>query len=412
MTSPSTLGIYVQVPFCQTKCTYCNFHTGPVSRELYDPFAAAVRREIEMIRQPAPPGVLSSALHVLQPGPPQPAPGLPAESRAAWLDLPVSTVYVGGGTPSLLEPAALAQVMDSIRTRFSGDWQEATLEADPETITLPKAHAWRDAGFNRISLGVQSFSDEELRAAGRMHRRDDVFVAFRLLRAAGFANLSADLIAGLPHQTDSSWSDSLEQLLLLGPEHVSIYMMEIDEGSRLGREVLHGGERYSAGALPDDDSMVRFYEAACERLESAGYDHYEISNWGLPGHYSQHNLKYWQRAPYLGLGAGAHSFDGHSRWANEHRPDAYVAAIQQGRRPVEQYEVVSWQQALEEELFLGLRLLDGIDLSALEGRYNLSLRERFAPLIANGLIAARGTRVRLAPGRIAVSNLVFTELLA
>src|ERR1019366_10369712 len=178
-----------------------------------------------------------------------------------------------------------------------------------------------------------------------------------------FRNISFDLIAGLPHQTDESWDESSGQLLALRPEHVSIYMMEIDEGSRLGREVLDGGTRYSAPSLPSDDAMASFYERACERLGAAGYAHYEISNWALPGFESRHNLKYWRRELYFGFGAGAHSFNGTQRWANAHDPASYTGAIGQGRFPVEQLETVTREESLEEELFLGLRQLAGIDLA-------------------------------------------------
>ena len=173
----------------------------------------------------------------------------------------VDTVYFGGGTPSLLEPAQLLRIIDTIRDSFPVNFQEVTLEADPETITPEKAAAWLEAGFNRISMGVQSFNDAELRPAGRMHRRADIFQATKFLRDAGFKNLSYDLIAGLPHQTDASWQESVEQLIKLRPEHVSIYLMEIDEGSRLGLEVLQSGERYSAKALPSDDAMAEYYES-------------------------------------------------------------------------------------------------------------------------------------------------------
>jgi oxygen-independent coproporphyrinogen-3 oxidase len=382
------LGIYVQVPFCQTKCTYCNFHTGVFSKDLYAPYVQAVCREIAEF------------------------PRLLHENGIARVpDAVADTVYFGGGTPSLLEPESLAQIVAAIRASFPSQLEEVTLEADPETITPEKAAAWRQAGFNRISMGVQSFDDAELRAAGRMHRRADVFQATRILRAAGFANLSFDLIAGLPHQTDRSWQESVEQLQQLRPEHVSIYMMEIDEGSRLGLEVLQGGGRYSAKALPSDDSMANYYEHGCRQLAAAGYSHYEISNWGLPGFESRHNLKYWRREPYFGFGAGAHSFNGSERWANVHDPASYAGSVLQGRFPVEQLESVTRGQALAEELFLGLRQLAGIDLGGIESKYGASLRPRVQELVAQGLVEWDGPRLRLARERLTVSNEVFVHLL-
>jgi oxygen-independent coproporphyrinogen-3 oxidase len=233
-----------------------------------------------------------------------------------------------------------------------------------------------------------------------------------LLRAAGFANVSLDLIAGLPHQTESSWGDSLGEVLRLRPEHISIYLLEIDDGSRLGRESLAGGSRYGASAIPDDDVMATFYERACAELAAAGYEHYEISNWALPGFRSRHNLKYWRREPYLGFGAGAHSFDGQWRWANAHDPAGYVAAIESGRLPTEQREEVTRAQALEEEMFLGLRQLEGIDLARIESEYHTSsLQPRISELLAQGLIERDGTWVRLAPGKLTISNEVFVALL-
>ncbi len=384
-----TLGVYIQVPFCQTKCTYCNFHTGVVSRDRYEPYAKAVCREI-----------YDSAC---------------ANGRAE-----VDTIYFGGGTPSLLEPGALARIIDSVRGVFSvAAGPEITLEADPETITPEKASAWRAAGFNRISLGVQSFSDVELKAAGRMHRREDVYRARKFLRSAGLANVSMDLIAGLPHQTRDSWHASVSETTALRPEHVSIYMLEIDEGSRLGRESIAGGTRYSAGAIPSDDDIAEFYEAACERLASAGYEHYEISNWALPGFRSRHNLKYWRREPYLGFGAGAHSFDGQTRWANVHDAAKYVACVEQGIRPREEIEEVTPEQALQEEFFTGLRQMEGIDFARIEsvyGRNGLrerldSMRARIDDLRRQGLVQLDGSRLRLAPDRLTVSNEVFVALL-
>jgi len=366
-------GLYIQVPFCQTKCTYCNFHTGVFSPNLYKPYATAITREIEI--------------------------------RASDKWPKFDTVYIGGGTPSLLLPSSLKEIMDSLRTHFECDIKEATLEADPETITREKATDWLAAGFNRISLGAQSFNDVELKAAGRMHRRADA------LREAGFRHITLDLIAGMPHQTAASWYDSIENLLRAKADHVSIYLMEIDEESHLGKEALAGGKRYSAGALPSDDEMASFYDHACERLAVEGFEHYEISNWARPGFQSRHNLKYWRREPYLGLGAGAHSFDGARRWANSHDPAGYVSAITRGQLPVEQNETVTPQQAHEEEIFLGLRLLDGVDAAKLAGQSGNAILERIEELRAQGLVIVENGRVRLAPDRVAVSNEVFVALL-
>ena len=425
------VGIYIQVPFCQTKCTYCNFHTGVASPAAYAPYARTVEREIRDWRPLHSAAGLGDkschserseesafALNV--------APGFsPASPRYAGR-LTADTIYVGGGTPSLFDPADLARILDAVLSQFRcGDVSgitETTLEADPETITPEKAAAWLAAGINRISLGAQSFHDAELKSAGRMHRRADILSAIDCLRSAGFANISLDLIAGLPHQTAASWQASVEEALRLRPEHISIYLFEIDEGSRLGRELLSGGARYSAAAVPSDDAMADSYEFACERLARAGYEHYEISNWALPGFRSRHNLKYWRREPYLGFGAGAHSFDGRWRWANAHDPAAYAAAIGEGRLPIEQLEEVTPRQALDEELFLGLRQLEGIDLARIEAQYAAQLNGGFAQFKANlgarieelraqGLVECDGTRVRLAPKRLAVSNEVFVALL-
>ena len=372
-------GLYIQVPFCQTKCTYCNFHTGVFSPNLYKPYATAITREIEI--------------------------------RASDKWPKFDTVYIGGGTPSLLLPSSLKEIMDSLRTHFECDIKEATLEADPETITRQKATEWLAAGFNRISLGAQSFNDVELKAAGRMHRRADTFAAVAALREAGFRNITLDLIAGMPHQTAATWHDSIDNFLCTKPDHVSIYLMEIDEGSHLGKEALAGGKRYSAGALPSDDEMASFYDHACERLAAEGFEHYEISNWARPGFRSRHNLKYWRRELYLGLGAGAHSFDGMRRWANSHDPAGYVSAITRGQLPVEQNEIVTPQQAHEEEIFLGLRLLDGVDAAKLAGQSGNAILERIEELRAQGLVIVENGRVRLAPDRVAVSNEVFVALL-
>ena len=391
MREMKTLGIYVQVPFCQTKCTYCNFHTGVVSSARFAPYVAGVCEEIRRHRE------FYAAAGV--------------ELPAGIADAVVDTIYIGGGTPSLLDPAHLRRIVGAVRENFVADLTEVTLEADPETVTEGKAAAWVAVGINRVSFGVQSFNDEELKAAGRMHRRADVYRAAGMLRAAGITNISFDLIAGLPKQTASSWRQSLDELIVLAPEHVSVYLLEVDEGSRLGGELLRGGNRYSAGDVPSDDEMAEFYETACSVFGAAGYEHYEISNWAKPGFASRHNLKYWRREPYLGFGAGAHSFSGTERWANAHDAAVYVSAVQGGRLPIEQHEVLTAKSALEEELFLGLRQLEGIDVGRIERQYGVELAARFEGLAAAGLIEREGSMVRLAPGRVSVSNEVFVELM-
>jgi len=386
-----SLGIYIQVPFCQTKCTYCNFHTGVVSSSRFAPYASAVGTEVrEHEKRLADAGVL-----------------LPD----GFSQLTVDTVYFGGGTPSLLDPAHLQSILAAIRETFRCSLTEVTLEADPETVERRKVEGWAAAGVNRISFGVQSFSDSELKAAGRMHRREDVYRAVPVLRSVGIQNISFDLIVGLPHQTPQSWQNSLDELIFLSPEHVSIYLLEVDEGSRLGSELLRGGGKYSASAVPTDDVMAESYDLARNRLAAAGYEHYEISNFAKPGFASAHNRKYWRREPYLGFGAGAHSFSGIQRWANAHDAAAYVQSIVAGKLPLELLENISAAQALDEELFLGLRQLEGIDLARLEATYSTPLESRFAPLQTAGLIERSGRMVRLAPAHLSISNEAFVELM-
>jgi putative oxygen-independent coproporphyrinogen III oxidase len=386
-----SLGIYIQVPFCQTKCTYCNFHTGVVSSARFAPYCKAVETEIREHRSR-----LGSAGVALP------------DSLAA---LTVDTVYFGGGTPSLLDPAHLRGMLDAVRETFPSKFREVTLEADPETVVTEKAEAWAAAGIDRVSFGVQSFSDVELKAAGRMHRRADIYLAVPMLRAAGICNISFDLIAGLPHQSPDSWRNSLEELIQIAPQHVSIYLLEVDEGSRLGSELLRGGAKYSASAVPSDDVMADSYDSARHVLTAAGYEHYEISNFAKPGFASEHNRKYWRRQPYLGFGAGAHSFSSLQRWANAHDSAAYVQSIAAGKVPIEQLETISSSQALDEELFLGLRQLAGVDLDRLQESYHVSLKDRFTSLESAGLIECSGSVVRLVPAQLSISNEVFVALM-
>jgi oxygen-independent coproporphyrinogen-3 oxidase len=386
------VGIYIQVPFCQTKCTYCNFHTGVVASGRFAPYVTAVCREIRERQK------FWSAAGVAVP---------PLQDR----DYLVDTVYIGGGTPSLLEAELLTMLLGAVREAFACEFAEVTLEADPETIEAAKAAEWVAAGINRISFGTQSFVDAELKSAGRMHRRDDIYRAVPILRHAGIGNISFDLIAGLPKQTADSWRLSVEESIALSPEHISIYMMEIDEGSRLGLEVLQGGARYSAKDLPAEESMAEFYETAQALLKTAAYEQYEISNWAKPGFASRHNLKYWQREPYFGFGAGAHSFCGTHRWANAHDAAAYVDGIIAGRGAIQSVDEVTREMALEEEFFLGLRQLSGINLGRIEKKYGVDFQEKVGRLESGGMVERDGPQVRLPAGKLGVSNEIIVELL-
>jgi oxygen-independent coproporphyrinogen-3 oxidase len=389
----ANLGVYIQVPFCQTKCTYCNFHTGVVSAGRFGPYAAAVCREIREHSK------LLQSVGVTMAG------GISPISHS------VDTVYIGGGTPSLLEPELLNAMLQALRAMFDCSSTEVTLEADPETIETEKAAHWVAAGFNRVSFGTQSFVDEELKAAGRMHRREDIYRAVPILRAAGIRNISFDLIAGLPKQTHASWRQSLSEAIALGPEHISVYMMEIDEGSRLGLEVLQSGSRYNAKDLPSEESMAEFYELAQAELKSAGYLQYEISNWAKPGFESRHNLKYWRREPYLGFGAGAHSFFGAQRWANRHDAAAYVTAISEGKSATESVDTLTPALAVEEEFFLGLRQLSGINLGRIERQYGVRLTRNIGELASRGMVEKHGDNLRLPASKLSVSNEIIVELL-
>jgi oxygen-independent coproporphyrinogen III oxidase len=385
----SALGIYIQVPFCQTKCTYCNFHTGVVSSDRFTPYIRAIQHEIANSQQ-----IFTTA-----------------NIQMATASQTVDTIYIGGGTPSLLNPELLTDLLQSLKNSFPADPQEVTLEADPETITPEKARVWQSAGINRISFGSQSFLDTELIAAGRMHRAKDIYAASAILRQNKIHNISFDLIAGLPKQTGGSWRHSLAETIALSPEHVSIYMMEIDEGSRLGLEVLQSGSRYSARELPSEESMVDFYELAQCELESAGYEQYEISNWAKPGFASKHNLKYWRREPYLGFGAGAHSFSGTQRWSNKYDAAAYVQAITNNKSAIESVQSLTQSQALEEEFFLGLRQLSGINLTRIQAQYGINFQSKIATLSSNGLLQHDRDTLRLSPHKLSISNEILVELL-
>ena len=277
------LGLYISVPFCRTKCTYCNFASDVFSRALFDRYVARLCSEIEHARETA-------------------------EQMGGSFERSADSIYFGGGTPTLLDVAQLQRIFVTIRENFDLTANaEITVECAPGTLTEEKLDALVTCDVNRVSLGVQSLVDQEAASVGRLHKRQTVLDDIARLRTAGISNINIDLIAGLPHQTRASWDQSLNELLATGVPHASIYMLEVDEDSRLGRELIAGGQKYHAHFVPDEDLTADMYEIACDRLNAAGIQQYEISNFARTGFESQHNLKYWMRQPYLGFGVDAHS---------------------------------------------------------------------------------------------------------
>ena len=397
------LGLYISIPFCRSKCTYCNFASGvyPASEH-----ARYVDRLIEDLQ------------------------AAPAWSAQMHLDLPrtVDTVYLGGGTPSLLAPELFQRLFAAIRAQFQLDPDaEITVECAPGQIADATLDAFQSAGVNRASLGVQSFIDREAQVSGRLHNRQTVLNDLRRLRDAGIANLNVDLITGLAGQTHASWEESFTVLLDSGVPHASVYMLEVDEDSRLGREMLSGGARYHAELVPNDDAIAQMYTRAFERLAQAGLLQYEISNFSRPGFESRHNLRYWQRRPYLGFGLDASSMTIHaadfsssaaadpaSRFVLRSTTTSDLKEFLAGPTPAETAWLSPARQH-EEAWFLSLRLNRGVDVEALECEFG---HERVARamqvverLTADGLLKSNGKTVRLTPRGQMISNDVFQEFL-
>ncbi len=413
-------GIYISVPFCRTKCSFCNFASGVFSRAVFDRYVGRVCSDI------------AAAEDV-------------ARQLGGMLERQVDSIYLGGGTPSVLAPDQLRRIFQAARDNFDVEpSSEITVECAPGTIGDEIVKALLSCGVNRVSLGVQSFVDKECSSVGRLHSRATTLADIARLRAAGIGNLSIDLIAGLPHQTMESWNFSLTETLASGVPHVSVYMLEVDEDSRLGNELLAGGSRYHAHFVPDDDLTADLYLAACERLERGGVEQYEISNFARPVTHgiglrdSRHNLKYWTRQSYIGFGVDAHSMlpagpelktqgieavrfatpdslekqfsvVGSQLSASGPFEDGLAARLKPSRTLVDK------TAALEESFFLGLRLSRGISVDELARQFGNERVEQHAASLAElvevGLLERSGGRVRLtARGRL-LSNEVFARFL-
>ena len=372
-------GLYFHIPFCRSRCHYCHFISLPYSRLAASRYERAVLRELE--------------LH--------------AAARAD--DAAVGSIYFGGGTPSMVPAEHISTMIQACRREFrvTADC-EISVETNPGTVHKAKNEIYRRCGVTRISMGAQSFSSAELAAIGRIHSPEMIVDSLGCLKESGFENINLDLMLGLPHQTRESWKNTLETAVGLGIAHVSVYMLDLDSQCPLQALVEKG-----TVTLPEDDLISDLYLETIEFLSSCGYGQYEISNFSLPGYACRHNLKYWKREPVYGFGLGSHSFDGNARWANSDTMDEYLAAVESGRGPKAWMESVDENHALQETLFLGLRLAEGVDWSVLQGRFGaqkLAVYEAAVDdCLRRGLAEASGDVVRLTPSGMLVSNEIFQQ---
>jgi len=390
VTSAASIGLYLHIPFCTAKCGYCDFNSYAGHDHLIPTYTQALVKDASLWREAV-------------------------GARA------VGTMFFGGGTPSLAPLDEVAMIVDGMRNTFSfAPDTEISLEANPGSLTTEYLRGLRDIGFNRLSIGVQSFDDEELVSLDRIHTGADALAAYASARDAGFDNVSLDFIYGLPGQSLATWSATLEQALALRPEHLSLYALTVEEGTPLARDIARG--RVSA---PDPDVQADQYEWTMDRMAAAGYEHYEISNWALSGRRCRHNLVYWQNREYLGLGAGAHSFLNGARFSSVLLPNRYVelvdesaAAMRDGRgemRHVVGAEIITDDLSIADTLILGLRLDEGIDLDAFRARYGRDLDAVHGALIAEfagyGILERTAGRLRLTRRGRLLSNELFQRLL-
>ena len=383
-------GVYLHVPFCRNKCAYCDFASFSGLEALHGRYVAALLQEIA---------------------------GVPSDRLASGFD----TLFVGGGTPTALPVDALVGLLRICQQRLGvSRTAEVSLEANPGTVSPADLAALRSAGYNRLSLGVQSLRDDELSLLGRIHSAEEAVQAYHWAREAGFANVNLDLIYGLPRQTVPQWRESLERALDLSPDHLSLYALSVEEGTPLEECVARG-----ALPAPDDDAAADMYVLAEDLLERAGYAHYEISNWArrgpddaspdMPALACRHNLKYWRNEPYLGLGSAAHSYDGRCRRGNVTSPIEYVERVEAGRDPTAEVECRDRDQRMDETMMLGLRLVEGVAYAEFARRFGVELGTVYGAQIAeaseDGLLEVDARGIRLTPRGRLLGNRVFSAFL-
>jgi len=370
----SDLGIYVHIPFCSAICNYCNFNRGLYDANLKARYVEALRREIAN----APEG------------------------------LAADTLFFGGGTPSLLAAEDVASIVAAVRDRVDLDRAaEITLETNPETVDRAKLERFREAGVNRLSFGVQSFHDAELQRLGRIHSAERARAAVREARAAGFDNVSLDLMMWLPGQSVGEWLSNVAELIAAGPDHASLYLLELYPNAPLKEDMARAGWSQA----PDDDA-AEMYLRAMETLEAAGLRQYEISNVARPGRESRHNVKYWQDGEWLAFGCGAHGTLAGVRWKNVSGTEDYIARVTSGADPVSERRHLSADTRLEEALFTGLRLVEGLDLDEVGARYGVNVWDKYGaalvPFVEAGWLVREGSRARLTRAGMLMANEVLS----
>jgi oxygen-independent coproporphyrinogen-3 oxidase len=355
-------GIYIHIPFCHRKCGYCDFNSYASMDALVEPFVDALHNEIAL---------------------------------SPYAGERFDTVFFGGGTPTYLSGDTLAGILEHLTRQFKiASDAEITCEANPGSVSLEQLQTMRQAGFNRLSFGVQSFDPDELRRTDRIHSPEDVLQGVEWARAAGFENLNLDLIFALPKQTLSRWEANLQQAIALQPEHLSLYALMLEPNTRFYHLYQKGKLR-----LPDDETQVAMFRLAQQLTAQAGYRQYEISNYARRGYECQHNLIYWRNEPYLGFGPGAVSYMEGKRWTNIKHPREYIRRIREGEPLELEWERLAGWDSVAETLMLGLRVLDGVNLASLEARFGLPVREHYTEtvehLIQRGWLEREGDTIRL-----------------
>ena len=369
-------GIYIHIPFCRSRCSYCDFATGLYESDLAERYLAAVVSEI---------------------------------ARSANCDRVADTIYFGGGTPSLLSTSQVDQLLNVVAARYKVNSAcEVTMEMNPGTVTTAGLREFRSVGVNRASFGAQTFDDDELAKLGRSHNTTDTLKTFAALREAGFDNVSFDLIAGLPGQSLERWEQNVTSAIELKPEHLSFYLLEVHSGTPLAEHIKRGIQ-----PQPDEDLAAVMYESMLLRSAEAGYEHYEISNLCRPGFQSRHNTKYWTGDAYFGFGCSSHSFDGvNRRWSNIRDVKQYVAAVEDSKSPVIEERELTADDVRAEAIFLGMRLMSGVDTRQYQRLFGVDLREEYREDIARfqeaGLVELYGDVMRLTRSGALLSNEVFS----